>query len=219
MKRFLVLGFLICSLCFVACSNEKTVIVEPAPTIMPALTPAPTAIPAPAPTPTPTPTPAPTPTPSVSALDKEYAKIVNPSYVIGALDQKYLDALNADRDANGIPPLEWRADLVKTAMLKAADVVILMGAGAEWFGHNSPTYGDNEALGNKYLGYAVGENIMEATGPWQNDYADAADLGRGQFMNSPTHRAGRLNKDYKYFGVAIYSDGYRVCICEHYALQ
>ncbi len=161
-----------------------------------------------------------------SALDKEYERIVNPAYVISGLEQKYLDGLNADRAANGLAPVEWRPELVKTAMLKAADMAILMGSGYDFFApgidpHNSPTYGTNAQVGETYLGYAVSENIMEAVNAtgWQRDYADAAELGRDQFMLSPNHRALRLNKDQKYVGVAIYYDGLRVTICEHYATK
>ena len=165
-------------------------------------------------------TPKPTDT---SALDKEIESVVNPAYVIIGLEQKYLDGLNADRAANGVPPVEWRPELAKTALLKAADMAILMGGGFDFFApgynpHVSPTYGSNEDVGNKYLGYPVSENIMEAVNAtgWQRDYADAADLGRDQFMLSQNHRATRLNKDLKYVGVAIYYDGFRVTICEHY---
>ncbi len=156
-------------------------------------------------------------------LDKEIERVVNSAYVVTGLDQKYLDALNADRAANGAPPVEWKPELAKTALLKAADMAILMGAGFNFFApgynpHESPTYGTNEDVGKKYLGYPVNENIMEAVNAtgWQRDYTDAADLGQDQFMKSPNHRATRLNKDLKYVGVAIYYDGARVTICEHY---
>ncbi len=168
-----------------------------------------------------------TPKPEVvSELDKEYAKIVNSAYVISGLDQKYLDALNADRAAAGVPPVEWRPELAKTAMLKAVDMSVLMGAGYDFFApgvdpHDSPTYGTSFEVGEKYLGYQVSENIMEAVNAtrWQQLYADAADCGQDQFMNSQSHRATRLDKNQKYVGVAMYYDGLRLTICEHYALK
>lgn len=159
---------------------------------------------------------------ATGAIDQEYAKIVKNEYIISGLDQKYLDALNADRAANGLEPVQYRAELAKTAMVKAADMAATMGNGGTFYAdHVSPTYGHPFDMGEKYLGYAVSENIMEASNAtgWQNTYADAADCGRDQFMNSPTHRALRLNKDQKFVGFAMYYDGARLCICEHYAMK
>lgn len=150
------------------------------------------------------------------ALDVEYAKIVNPSYIISDLDQKYLKAINADRKAYGLPALKYRADLSKTAMLKAAD---MMAAGYFYEDHISPVYGHPSEMGKKYLGYPIAENILDATGPWQDAYANAADLARDQFMKSQKHRATRLDKSLKYIGFAMYYDGQRLCVCEHFAID
>ncbi len=155
-----------------------------------------------------------------SALDKEYAKIVNTNYVISGLEQKYLDGLNADRAANGVPPVEFRASLSTMAMVKAADTHAMMAAGGGFpWDHISAVYGSPSEMGEKYLGYPVAENIMDATGPWQNDYTDAAAMGRDQFMNSASHRATRLDPTLKYVGFAFYYDGNRALICEHYSMQ
>lgn len=197
----------------------------PTPTSAPALTivpnaPTVTSVPSqpilqsPAATAAPTPTPA--PSKSNAALDQAYASAVNAQYIISGLDQKYLDALNADRAANGVAPVQFRADLVKTAMIKAAD---MHASGVFYADHVSPTYGHPSDMGEKYLGYPLAENIMDASGPWQSNYADAADCARDQFMASPSHKATRLDKNLKYVGFAMYYDGNRLCICEHYSLK
>lgn len=151
-----------------------------------------------------------------TALDGEYDKIVNPSYVISGLEEKYLNAINADRKANGLAALKYRADLSETAMVKAAD---MMAAGYFYEDHISPTYGHPSEMGKKYLGYPIAENILDATGPWQNTYANAADLARDQFMKSEKHKATRLDKSLKYVGFAMYYDGNRLCVCEHFSIK
>ncbi len=152
------------------------------------------------------------------ALDAEYAAKVNQTSLIIGLEQKYLDEINADRIENGSKPLEYSAELSKTAALKAAEL-LAYGRSATAENHTSPTYGTWVEMGIKYLGYPLSENLMDCNYVQLNKYEDAESCARDIFMSSASHRANRLNNDHRYVGFAMIFNGNDLYVCEHFAAQ
>jgi uncharacterized protein YkwD len=143
--------------------------------------PAPVPTPAPAPKPTPKPTPAPKPAPSPSP---------SPSGV-AADEQKALALLNADRAAQGLPPVRLNAKLAALAGDYAQDMI-----NRNFFAHNNPegqTPFDRMRERGISFGYA-GENLAINTSVAGAEQA---------FMNSPGHRANILNPRYTQVGIGV----------------
>ena len=137
--------------------------------------PAPQPTPAPVPAPTPVVSPAPGPTPSGISADV----------------QKEFSLLNADRAANGLPPLRINLRLNGLAGDYAQDMI-----NRHFFAHNNPEgqspFDRMRARGISF-GYA-GENLAI------NSSVATAEQA---FMNSPGHRANILNPHYTQVGVGV----------------
>ncbi len=143
----------------------------------PASTPAPTPKPVPQPTPKPTPAPKPAPSPSQSG--------------VAADEQKALALLNADRAAQGLPPVRPNAKLAALAGDYAQDMI-----NRNFFAHNNPegqTPFDRMRQRGISFGYA-GENLAINTSVAGAEQA---------FMNSPGHRANILNPRYTQVGIGV----------------
>ncbi len=163
------------------------------PTASPSLAPRPvqTASPRPVVRPTETPnfrpTARPTASPAISTGDYTTLSVT-------AQEQKVLNLLNQDRQANGLPLLTLDPELSRLARLKCEDM-----RDQGYFGHESPTYGNAAALLTRF-GYAfqgVGENIAHHA---TVEKAEAA------FMSSSGHRGNLLGRQWTKVGVGVCFD-------------
>jgi uncharacterized YkwD family protein len=134
-------------------------------------------------------TPAPTPQPQ-----KPGTTTPAPSNVGATADeQAMLDLVNKARADAGLGALQFDAELLKVARLKAKDMV-----DNNYFSHQSPTYGSPFDMMRQFgVSFkTAGENIAG------NQTVDAAFKA---WMNSPGHKANILNGNYNYTGIGIVS--------------
>ena len=138
--------------------------------------------PAKAPVPTPKPAPKPTSPPNVA-----------PPAGISQDEQTMLNLVNSARANAGVGPLSFDMNLMKTARLKAKDMV-----DNNYFSHQSPTYGSPFDMMRQFgISFkTAGENIAG------NQTVQAAFTA---WMNSPGHKANILNGAYNYTGIGIVS--------------
>ncbi len=108
-----------------------------------------------------------------------------------AEDQQLLDLVNKARADAGASPLKFDAELMKSARLKAQDMV-----NKNYFDHQSPTYGSPFDMMRQFgISFkTAGENI--AGNP---SVADAFD----KWMKSEGHRKNILNPSFNYVGFGI----------------
>ncbi|MFN8028118.1 MAG: CAP domain-containing protein [Acidimicrobiia bacterium] len=105
-----------------------------------------------------------------------------------AVQNGVLQAMNADRQANGVPPLQWSPKLANTAGNWAANESRV----------NSMYHQDLSALlySPDYAGwYTLGENLLVGPGGMSVAQMEQA------WMNSPAHRANILNRSFNAAGV------------------
>jgi len=142
-----------------------------------------TPAPAPAPKPTPAPTPAPTPTPGTTT----------PPAGISQDEQTLLNLVNKARSDAGVGALQIDMDVMKTARLKAKDMV-----DNNYFSHQSPTYGSPFDMMRQFgiTFKTAGENIAG------NQTVQGA---FNAWMNSEGHRRNILNGSFNYTGIGIVS--------------
>lgn len=157
----------------------------------PAPTPAPTPTPAPKPTPTPAPTPGKVPTPTPPSTGTPGT--TTPPAGISQDEQTLLNLVNKARADAGAGPLAFDMDVMKTARLKAKDMV-----DNNYFSHQSPTYGSPFDMMRQFgISFkTAGENI--AGNPSVQGAFNA-------WMQSPGHKQNILNSSYNYTGIGIVS--------------
>jgi uncharacterized protein YkwD len=118
---------------------------------------------------------------------------------LDAAEQIVFTLTNRERAAVGLPPLKWDLRLQAAARLQAADL-----AERDYFSHTSdklgfetPTKRVNQAGA---LDFGAGENIaFNEVSP-----DSTGEKLMNQWMNSPPHRAGILDKTYTHIGVGVY---------------
>jgi uncharacterized protein YkwD len=101
-----------------------------------------------------------------------------------------IDATNAQRIKNGLPPLKTNDKLEQSAQIKVEDMIK-----NQYFEHTSPSGKTVADLGNQ-VGYnfvVMGENLA------LGDFTNSTDLLTA-WMNSPGHRANILNTSYEDIG-------------------
>ncbi len=157
----------------------------------PTQTPEPTPEPTSEPTPGPTPTPAPEPTPGAKPSG-ELCQLQIPG--ANDYDSAYavLDLLNAYRRENGLSALVMDRDLLKTGMLRAAEIAI-------FFDHTRPdqtacftAFPDKFFLGTRRENIAVGQRSAEAV--------------MDSWKNSSGHNANMLGEDNQSVGIGAFRD-------------
>ena len=164
-------------------------------------TPAPTAQPVIRPTAAPVKTAAPRPTfrPALQpTLRPTYAPSISTgdytTLSVTVQEQKALNLLNADRAAQGLPPLALDPELSRIARIKSQDM-----KDNRYFAHVSPTYG-NAATMLKTFGYSfngAGENIAHHA---------TVEKSQAAFMSSNSHRRNILGKQWQKVGIGICYD-------------
>ena len=108
-----------------------------------------------------------------------------------------VDMVNTERAAVGVSPLEPADILFEIAQFKCTDM-----ATNDYFAHESPTYGDLEALFDLFdIDFRIiGENIAMGHVTPEHVMHD--------WMESPGHRDNILDPDYVYIGVGLVLDDY-----------
>lgn len=147
-----------------------------------------------APKATPVPKPKVTPKPSPKVTVTPVPGTTTPPSGITEEEQTLLDLVNKARADAGAGPLQFDMNVVKTARLKAKDMV-----DNNYFSHQSPTYGSPFDM-MKQFGITfktAGENIAG------NSTVSGAFKA---WMNSPGHKKNILNPSFNYNGIGIVSD-------------
>lgn len=99
---------------------------------------------------------------------------------------------NKERTAKGLVPLKINDKLVKAAQEKAQDMI-----NNGYFAHTSPV-----GITPWYWFDRVGYNYVAAGENLAKDFTDSQFLHQA-WMNSPSHRANILNKNYQEIGIAV----------------
>jgi|RhiMetdeSRZDD1v2_1073273.scaffolds.fasta_scaffold275436_2 uncharacterized protein YkwD len=106
-----------------------------------------------------------------------------------ALEESVLAAINRERNARGIPALEWSSHLAPIAQHHSEQMVRL-----QFFSHSDPERGN--VAGRLRLARirwrACGEVIYRHFGP-----SDAAEAAVAAWMESDVHRSNLLNSAYR----------------------
>ena len=119
-------------------------------------------------------------------------------------EAQMLELVNADRAANGAPPL--RLDPALSAVARAHSLDMVQHG---FFSHTSPSTGDPEqrlnASGIAWRAYA--ENIS---------YNSGVAASERSLMNSPAHRTNLLNPSYDTIGIGIVSNGRQIFVTQNF---
>lgn len=121
-----------------------------------------------------------------------------PAYSSSLVPANIINLTNASRQAFGLKPLSESLLLTQAAQAKAQDMLE-----HQYFAHNSPQgktpWDFIRATGYQYL--VAGENLAV-------NFTDAESVEQA-WMNSPSHKANLLNKNYEEIGIGILSGQYR----------
>ena len=113
-----------------------------------------------------------------------------------ALPQQMIDQTNAQRESNGLPPLQGDDELAQIALAHAQDMVK-----RGYFAHITPEGVDLRTRFEQHGVEAnwIGENIQLNTQPIDRTVLAAVEW----FMNSPPHRANMLHERFNHIGVGV----------------
>jgi hypothetical protein len=114
---------------------------------------------------------------------------------IPAAEQQWLELINADRAAYGLPPLAPDPRLMEIARWRSEDMVA-----RNYFSHDIGGYTVFEILRQRQISYQVaGENLAV------NTFDDSLTVAMAEsgLMSSPRHRANILRPDFTAIGVGI----------------
>lgn len=119
---------------------------------------------------------------------------ISPTLV--SVQQQVIEGVNAQREAEGLPPLQPDPDLTRMALAHAQDMVA-----RGYFAHVTP---DGVRLADRFTQQGVeatwmGENIQRNTQPRDETAAEAIRW----FMNSAPHRANILHQQFNQIGVGV----------------
>jgi uncharacterized protein YkwD len=113
------------------------------------------------------------------------------------MEQQMVAAVNAQREAAGLPPYQADPDISKMALDHAQDMIV-----RGYFGHVTPegnTLRDRFARAGIKDALMVGEDIQRNTRP----ASEAVQFALDWFMNSRPHRANILHPQHNRIGVGI----------------
>src|SRR5690625_1038719 len=140
--------------------------------------------------------PAPQPNAEQQNAEEQRSEQTNESSSISEFEQQVVDLTNAERQKQGLAPLQIDKTLSKVARVKSQDM-----AGNSYFSHQSPTYGSPfdmmQQFGVSYR--AAGENIAKGQ--------QSPEQVVNAWMNSEGHRANILNANFTHIGVGHVSNG------------
>jgi uncharacterized protein YkwD len=118
---------------------------------------------------------------------------------VSALEKSMVAALNADRTALGLVPVQIDARLMTIARARSADMVA-----KKYFSHTQPDGRNvfNILTAKAITWYNAGEIIA-----WNNYPLDSTvSAANRQWLNSPGHKAIIISKDFNYVGVGLALD-------------
>jgi len=140
--------------------------------------------------------PAPQPNAEQQNAEEQRSEQTNESSSISEFEQQVVDLTNAERQKQGLAPLQIDKTLSKVARVKSQDM-----ADNSYFSHQSPTYGSPfdmmQQFGVSYR--AAGENIAKGQ--------QSPEQVVNAWMNSEGHRANILNANFTHIGVGHVSNG------------
>ena len=115
---------------------------------------------------------------------------------VSEFEKKVVELTNAEREKQGLAPLELDVELSKVAKDKSKDM-----QQNNYFSHNSPTHGSPFDMMKKYgIQYnAAGENIAQG----QQSPEEVVNA----WMNSEGHRANIMNENFTHIGVGHVEEG------------
>ena len=117
-----------------------------------------------------------------------------PSLAVITAETQLLAAVNVDRVANGLAPVEYDAALSAVARWRSEDMVA-----RNYFSHDIGGYMVFQVLKDQGITYGLaGENLAAMYGT-ENTVARA----QASLMGSPTHRANILQSEYTQAGVGV----------------
>jgi uncharacterized protein YkwD len=113
-----------------------------------------------------------------------------------ALQEEMVNAVNAQRQASGLPPYQTDDALVRMALAHAQDMVA-----RGYFAHTTP---EGITIGGRFEQQGIdanwsGENIQRNTQPEDETVREAVNW----FMNSPPHRNNILHERFNIIGVGV----------------
>jgi uncharacterized protein YkwD len=118
-----------------------------------------------------------------------------PSLDVAAAEAQFVDLLNADRTANGLPPLQIDPRLMDVARWRSEDMVA-----RNYFSHMFDDGVVSRVLKDRQITFRLaGENLAEAT----FDDSRTVPAVESSLMNSPGHRVNILRPEFNYVGVGI----------------
>lgn len=118
---------------------------------------------------------------------------------VSAAELSMVAALNANRTALGLVPVQTDARLMAIARARSADMVA-----KKYFSHTQPDGRNvfNILTGKAITWYNAGEIIA-----WNNyPMTSTVSVANRQWMNSPGHKAVVISKDFNYVGVGLALD-------------
>ncbi|MGD6781098.1 CAP domain-containing protein [Sutcliffiella horikoshii] len=115
---------------------------------------------------------------------------------VSEFEKKVVELTNAEREKQGLAPLELDVELSKVAKDKSKDM-----QQNNYFSHNSPTHGSPFDMMKKYgIQYnTAGENIAQG----QQSPEEVVNA----WMNSEGHRANIMNENFTHIGVGHVEEG------------
>ena len=118
------------------------------------------------------------------------------SSTLVALQQQMINQTNAQRQANGLSPLQGDDELARIALAHAQDMVK-----RGYFAHITPEGVDLRTRFEQHGVEAnwIGENIQLNTQPIDRTVSEAVEW----FMNSPPHRTNMLHERFNHIGVGV----------------
>ena len=120
---------------------------------------------------------------------------------VAAAEAQFLDLLNADRTAAGMPVLQSDSQLMDIARWRSEDMVA-----RNFFSHDLGGFSIGRVLRDRQIPFArAGENLVSNTFDERSTVARA----QAELMKSASHRENILNPDFDLVGVGIASSNGR----------
>lgn len=140
--------------------------------------------------------------PADRSSDTVEASVIAPSLnQASAIERDAFERINVARQAHGLEPLAWHAELCQMARMHSESMAV-----RDFFDHETPeglkTRERARALGVRFR--VIGENIA-----YNKGYDAPGAFAVERWMNSPGHRANILYIGFEYSAIGVYvsSDG------------
>lgn len=154
--------------------------------------------------------------------DERLAKETNEALENGQIqlsseEQKHVDLVNSEREKSGRSSLKVSPALCQAATIRAKEA-------AESFSHTRPDgskcqtvlkdVGLGKYIGKTYGGTSEYQNLVMGENLTYKTSFLSAEEAFNNFLESPAHKENMLDKDYKFMGIACYSNGNKTVWCQ-----